>query len=70
MSRVLIRLATVLDASDVSDVYLESRKIFLRFAPLAHSDDSVRKWVAGHLIPCERGDLTPPRWYALSRFVR
>ncbi len=39
------------DAEGIANIYLESRKTFLRFAPLAHSDDSVRAWIAGHLIP-------------------
>ena len=45
------RQATETDAADVSAVYLESRKTFVPFAPLAHSDSEVRGWIAGVLIP-------------------
>ena len=48
---VLLRQATSSDASSVADVLLTSRKTFLPFAPLAHSDDEVRRWIAGVLIP-------------------
>ena len=48
---VTFRLATGADAEQVADVYLESRKTFLAYAPLAHSDDAIRRWIAGHLIP-------------------
>jgi GNAT superfamily N-acetyltransferase len=48
---VTFRLATGADAEPVADIFLESRKAFLGFAPLAHSDESVRGWIAGHLIP-------------------
>ena len=42
---------TSVDAEQIADVYLASRKEFLPFAPLAHSDESVRGWIAGTLIP-------------------
>jgi GNAT superfamily N-acetyltransferase len=45
---VLFRTAT---SADADGVYLASRKRFLPFAPLAHSDAEVRRWVADHLIP-------------------
>ena len=48
---VVFRRATSLDAPDVADVYLASRKTFLPFAPLAHSDAEVRQWIADVLIP-------------------
>jgi GNAT superfamily N-acetyltransferase len=43
--------ATRTDAPSVAEVYLASRKTFLPFAPLSHSDAEVRKWVANVLIP-------------------
>lgn len=49
--QIVIRHATPLDAPGVADVYLASRKMFLPFAPLAHSDAEVRQWVADVLIP-------------------
>lgn len=48
---VVFRQATPTDAERVADVYLASRKTFLPFAPLAHSDAEVRQWVAEVLIP-------------------
>ena len=51
MDDVNFRPATSADAEQVADIYLESRKTFLGYAPLAHSDDSIRRWIAGHLIP-------------------
>jgi GNAT superfamily N-acetyltransferase len=46
-----IRSATADDAEHVAEVYLASRKAFLSFAPLKHSDQAVRRWVADHLVP-------------------
>ena len=51
MGDAVIRPATPADAQGVADVYLASRKTFLVFAPLAHSDDEVRAWVTSVLIP-------------------
>lgn len=48
---VLFRAATAADAADVAEVYLASRRRFLPFAPLAHSDAEVRRWIADHLVP-------------------
>jgi GNAT superfamily N-acetyltransferase len=48
---VVLRQATPTDADGVADVYLASRKAFLSFAPLAHSDREIRQWVADALIP-------------------
>lgn len=48
---VLIRPARVADATAVADVYLASRKRFLPYAPLAHGDEEVRRWIAEYLIP-------------------
>jgi GNAT superfamily N-acetyltransferase len=48
---VVLRQAMPSDALGVADVYLASRKTFLPFAPLAHSDAEVRQWVADVLIP-------------------
>jgi ribosomal protein S18 acetylase RimI-like enzyme len=47
---VVFRAATQSDADAVAEVYLASRKRFLPYAPLAHSDESVRRWIAQHLI--------------------
>ena len=51
MDNANFRPATSADAEQVADIYLDSRKAFLAYAPLAHSDDSIRRWIAEHLIP-------------------
>ena len=48
---VVLRAATPSDAGAVADVYLASRRRFLPYAPLAHSEADVRRWIAQHLIP-------------------
>jgi GNAT superfamily N-acetyltransferase len=47
----LIRAATAADADAVADVMVSSRLTFLPFAPMAHTPDEVRSWIATHLIP-------------------
>ncbi len=54
MTDVQIRSATIADAEAVSEVYLASRKEFLSFAPLVHTDTDVRRWIRGELIPTGR----------------
>ena len=39
------------DAEAIATVYLRSRKELVACAPLAHSDDEVRQWIRGRLIP-------------------
>jgi ribosomal protein S18 acetylase RimI-like enzyme len=51
MADVTIRSATADDAELVAEVYLASRKAFLSFAPLTHSEQAVRRWIADRLIP-------------------
>jgi RimJ/RimL family protein N-acetyltransferase len=48
---IIFRPATLSDAEAVSEVYLASRKRFLPYAPLAHTDSEVREWIAANLIP-------------------
>jgi ribosomal protein S18 acetylase RimI-like enzyme len=48
---VRFRTARSSDAGNVAEVYLASRKTFLSYAPLAHSDDDVRAWIRNELIP-------------------
>jgi GNAT superfamily N-acetyltransferase len=49
-----LRAATLGDADQVADVYLRSRKELVAFAPLAHSDEDVRRWIPQRLIPAGR----------------
>ena len=48
---VTLRSATTTDGQEVATVYLASRKKFLPYAPLAHSDADVRRWITEKLIP-------------------
>lgn len=50
-AEIEIRKATAADADAVSEVYLASRKRLLPYAPLAHSDEDVRRWIGETLIP-------------------
>lgn len=47
----LVRAATPAEAPRVAEILLASRAVHLPFAPLAHSADEVRAWVAGVLLP-------------------
>jgi ribosomal protein S18 acetylase RimI-like enzyme len=49
-----LRVAVPGDADTVADVYLRSRRELVAFAPLAHSDEDVRGWIARRLIPAGR----------------
>jgi GNAT superfamily N-acetyltransferase len=49
-----LRPATPDDADIVATVFLRSRKELVACAPLVHSDDSVRGFVRGRLIPAGR----------------
>jgi ribosomal protein S18 acetylase RimI-like enzyme len=51
-----LRRATVEDAAAVSDVYLRSRRAIAAYAPLVHSDEEVRQWIAEFLLPS--GEVT------------
>jgi GNAT superfamily N-acetyltransferase len=53
---ITLRTATINDAKHVSEVLLLSRKAFLSYAPLAHTDDEVHLWIRETLIPT--GDVT------------
>ncbi len=47
---IAYRPALPADADLIADVYLTSRRAFLPYAPLAHSDADVRGWVRDHLL--------------------
>jgi len=46
-----IRIAKSEDATRITELYLSSRKTFLQYAPLAHTDAEVREWIEKKLIP-------------------
>lgn len=48
---LITRAATVADIGGVADVFLRARKELMPFAPLAHSDFAVCRWIADWLIP-------------------
>lgn len=50
-----LRAADQADASAVAEVLCESRRWYLPFAPMVHTDEEVRGWIADILIP--RGDV-------------
>jgi ribosomal protein S18 acetylase RimI-like enzyme len=45
------RPATQSDAKAVAQVYLRSRREFVSFAPIVHSDEAIYQWVRDILIP-------------------
>lgn len=47
---VTIRAATPDDALTVSTLYLTSRRHFLPYAPVAHTDTEIHQWIAQHLM--------------------
>jgi GNAT superfamily N-acetyltransferase len=49
-----VRLAGPKDAPAVAEVLIESRRVFLTYAPMAHSPEQVRRWVAEQLVPTGR----------------
>jgi GNAT superfamily N-acetyltransferase len=53
-SDLITRAATPADIGGVSDVFLRARKELMPFAPLAHTDYAVCRWIADWLIPTGR----------------
>lgn len=49
--RTILRNATSDDSARLAEIYLASRKLYLPYAPLAHTDDEVRRWIMSQLIP-------------------
>jgi GNAT superfamily N-acetyltransferase len=45
------RIATQSDANKIANLYLASRKEYISFAPLVHSDESIHQWMHDVLIP-------------------
>lgn len=46
-----LRQAAAVDEHRVAEIYLASRKRYLSYAPLAHTDEAVRAWISTQLIP-------------------
>lgn len=51
MEGLSFRSATQADAEAIAQVYLRSRKEFVSFAPIVHSDEAVSQWIHDFLIP-------------------
>lgn len=47
----LLRKATLADTTAIAKIYLDSRKKFVAFAPLVHSEESIHQWIHERLIP-------------------
>jgi ribosomal protein S18 acetylase RimI-like enzyme len=54
VSRFAFRAATAADASAVAEVMITSRRAHQPFAPLAHDEADVRRWVRDILLPRHR----------------
>jgi GNAT superfamily N-acetyltransferase len=50
---ISMRAATADDLGGITDVFLRARKELMPFAPLAHSDYAVCRWIADWLIPSD-----------------
>lgn len=51
MNSFNFRSATSSDADAIAQVYLSSRRAFVSFAAIAHSEEAVYEWIRDTLIP-------------------
>ena len=51
MNSFNFRSATPSDADAIAQVYLSSRRAFISFAAIAHSEEVVYQWIRNTLIP-------------------
>ncbi len=49
--KISLRIATLADAKAIANVYVASRREFVAFAPLVHSEESIYQWIYETLIP-------------------
>lgn len=49
--QIALRAATPADAAEIAQLYLCSRRHFLPYAPLAHSDAQVQHWIREQVLP-------------------
>jgi GNAT superfamily N-acetyltransferase len=66
LADIHLRAALSTDAYAVARVYLASRRTFLPFAPLAHDDADVHRWIAEVLIPAGGVTLAEARGRVLG----
>lgn len=50
----LLRKATIADINAIANVYLNSRKELVSFAPLVHTDEGIYQWIRNVLLPEEQ----------------
>lgn len=48
---IVLRAAKQSDVKAITGLYIASRKTFLSYAPLRHSDDSIYRWIYDIVIP-------------------
>ena len=53
----MIRIASPDEAETVATVLIESRRVFLPFAPFAHPEPEVRQWVRSQLMRTQRVEV-------------
>ena len=46
-----LRSATASDAPCIANLLIDTRSMFMPYAPSAHTEEEVRAWVACHLVP-------------------
>ncbi|WP_269532374.1 GNAT family N-acetyltransferase [Chitinimonas sp. BJYL2] len=63
-----LRAAQAADADALAALYLNARRTFLPYAPLAHDDEAVRQWLAAHRLPAG-GVIVAERAGAVRGFV-
>lgn len=51
MTDVLFRPATAADSSRIADILFVSRRTFLPWLPSTRTDDEMRRWISGVLVP-------------------
>ena len=49
--RTTLRKATLDDSERIADIYLASRRRYIPYAPIVHTDAEVRLWIRTKLIP-------------------
>jgi len=48
---IIVRRAAGAEAPAIAEVYVASRRGAAQFIPTVHSDDEMRQWIAGYLLP-------------------
>jgi len=51
LPEIIVRRARMSDAPAIAEVYIASRRGAVAFMPTVHTDDEIRAWVSGYLVP-------------------